>query len=163
MKRMRGKHGAYRIYIGGVLLYLILGAILAVPAQATENTLNPFVPGPSSSLSVPSGSDDASVLAYYDYLSLQHSNSLKETYNYNWQNFLMTYAVIAAALISLYFFAFAWYARRRVADLYPVEVFNGIITERGGPIDAFNYAVWTILGIYMVYYTVIQIIYGQIY
>jgi hypothetical protein len=66
-------------------------------------------------------------------------------------------------LISLYFFAFAWYARRRSGDLYPVEVFNGIITERNGPVDPFNYAVWAILGIYIVYYTVIQVLYGQLY
>jgi hypothetical protein len=152
-----------RVYAGGVLVYLILGALLAVPAYATENTLSPLVPVPGSSRNVPTGSDDASVLAYYDYLNLRHANSLKETYLYDWQGFLVTYALIAAALISLYFFAFAWYARRRAGDLYPVEVYNGFLTERNGPVDAFNYAVWAILGIYMVYYTVIQLLYGQLY
>ncbi|HEY5527821.1 MAG TPA: hypothetical protein VIL51_00015 [Thermoleophilia bacterium] len=152
-----------RIYIIGVVFYLLLGVILAVPAYATENSLNPIAPVPGSSFNVPTGSDDASVLAYYDYLNLQHSNSLKETYLYDWQDFLVTYALIAAALIALYFFAFAWYARRSSGDLYPVEVFNGFITERGGPVDPFNWAAWSILGIYMVYYTVIQVIYGQLY
>lgn len=164
MTRIRSKtRGVYRVYIAGVVLYLLLGGLLAYPAYATENTLNPVAPVPASTMNVPTGSDDASVLAYYDYLNLQHAGTLTETYNYNWQNFLVTYMMIAAALISLYFFAFAWYARRRSADLYPVEVFNGFITERNGPVDAFNYGVWTILVIYMIYYTVIQLIYGQIY
>ena len=165
MSRMRSakSRGIVRFYVVGVVLYLLLGAILAYPAYATENTLNPLVPVPASTMRVPTGSDDASVLAYYDYLNLQHANSLKETYHYNWQNFMVTYAVITAALISLYFFAFAWYGKRRSGDLYPVEVFNGFLTERNGPVDVFNYAVWAILGIYLVFYTVIQIIYGQIY
>lgn len=164
MTRSRSRtRGVYRIYIAGVVLYLILGALLAYPAYATENTLNPLVPVPGSTMRVPTGSDDASVLAYYDYLNLQHANTLKETYDFRWQNFIVTYTIIAAALISLYFFAFAWYARRRSGDLYPVEVYNGFITERNGPVDAFNYAVWAIIGIYMVFYTVIQLIYGQIY
>jgi hypothetical protein len=160
----RKPRGMVRLYLVGAIVYLLLGAILAVPAYATENTLNPFIPVPGyTGQAVPTGSDDAAVQAYYDYLNLEHSRSLTETYHYNWENFITTYAVIAAALISLYFFAFAWYARRRSLDLYPVEVFNGVITERSGPIDAFNYAVWSILGIYIIWYVVIQLIYGQIY
>ncbi len=160
---LRRPRGIVRFYLAGVVLYLVLGAILAVPAAATENTFNPIVPVPVSVSGVPTGSDDASVQAYYDYLNLVHANSLKETYHFSWGNFFITYALIAAVLIALYFFAFAWYARRRAGDLYPVEVYNGFITERGGPVDAFNYAAWAILGIYMVWYLVIQLIYGQIY
>ncbi|MCL5736023.1 MAG: hypothetical protein M1274_10635 [Actinobacteria bacterium] len=165
MTRLRGpkSRALRRFYLGGVVVYLILGALLAYPAYATENTLNPVVPVPAWSTNVPTGSDDASVQAYYDYLSLEHFSTMKETYHFNWQNFTVTWAVIAAALISLYFFAFAWYARRRSGDLYPVEVYNGFITERNGPIDMFNYAVWAILGIYAIFYMVIQLIYGQIY
>lgn len=161
--RSRRSPGVIRFYLVGAVIYLLLGILLAVPAYATENTLNPLVPVPSHTSRVPTGSDDASVQAYYDYLNLEHANTLKETYHFNWQNFIVTYAMIAAALISLYFFAFAWYARRRSGDLYPVEVFNGLLTERAGPVDAFNYAVWGILGIYMIWYIVIQLIYGQIY
>jgi ABC-type multidrug transport system permease subunit len=161
--RHRWSRGIVRFYVVGVVVYLLLGVLLAVPAYATENTLNPLVPVPAGTTKVPTGSDDASVQAYYDYLNLEHAGTLKETYHFNWQNFIVTYAVIAAALISVYFFAFAWYAKRRSGDLYPVEVFNGVVTERAGPIDAFNYAVWGILGIYMLWYIVIQLIYGQIY
>ncbi len=159
----RKSRGVIRFYLAGAVIYLFLGALLAVPAYATENTLNPIVPVPAHTTRVPTGSDDASVKAYYDYLALEHASSLKETYHFNWQNFIVTYALIAVVLISLYFFAFAWYARRRSGDLYPVEVFNGLLTERAGPVDAFNYAVWSILGIYMIWYIVLQLIYGQIY
>ena len=162
-QRSRRSRGIVRFYLVGAVIYLLLGALLAVPAYATENTLNPLVPVPAHTTKVPTGSDDASVSAYYDYLNLEHAGSLKETYHFNWQNFIVTYAMIAAALISLYFFAFAWYSRRRSEDLYPVEAFNGLLTERAGPIDAFNYAVWSILGIYMIWYIVIQLMYGQIY
>jgi hypothetical protein len=165
MTRIHGDRprGIIRFYLAGAVVYLLLGALLAVPAYATENTLNPIVPVPAHTSNVPTGSDDASVRAYYDYLNLEHANTLKETYHFSWQNFIITYALIAAVLISMYFFAFAWYSRRRSKDLYPVEVFNGLLTERAGPIDVFNYAVWTILGIYMLWYIVIQLIYGQIY
>jgi hypothetical protein len=159
----RGRHGIVRFYLAGAAVYLLLGALLAVPAYATENTLNPIAPVPAHTTKVPTGSDDASVRAYYEYLNLEHASSLKETYHFNWQNFMVVYALLAAALVSLYFFAFAWYAKRRSGDLYPVEVYNGLLTERAGPIDAFNYAVWAILGIYMVWYLVLQLIYGQIY
>ena len=152
-----------RIYVITVITYVLLGLLLTIPAYATENTANPIVPIPGPSVSVPTGSDDVSVLAYYDYLNLRHANSLKETYNYDWQTFLVTYGLIAAVLIAFYFFVFAWYARRRRSDLYPVEVYNGFITERGGPVEPFNYAAWSILGIYMIYYVAIQLTYGQLY
>jgi hypothetical protein len=164
MANRRGKpFGISRFFVAGVVVYLLLGVLLAYPAYATENTNNPFVPVPHGNVDVPTGSDDASVLAYYDYLNRQHAATLQETYTFNWQNFLITYAIIAAALISLYFFAMVWYSRKRSGDLYPVEAYNGFITERNGPVDVLNYAVAAILGIYMLYYTVVDLIYGQIY
>ena len=39
-------------------------------------------------------------------------------------------------------------------DLYPVEVYNAIITERGGPVDTFNWVLYAVLLSYMAYYTV---------
>ena len=53
--------------------------------------------------------------------------------------------------------------RRHQGDLYPVEVYNAYITERGGPIDSFNWATYAILLTYMAYYTVINLIFGQYY
>jgi hypothetical protein len=161
--RGRAEKTVRRIYVITVIAYLLVGVLLTIPAYATETTSNPIVPIPGPAVSVPTGSDDVSVLAYYDYLNLRHANSLRETYIYDWQTFLVTYGVIAAVLVFFYFFVFAWHARRRQADLYPVEVYNGFLTERGGPVDPFNYAAWAILGIYMVYYTVIQLMYGQLY
>jgi hypothetical protein len=152
-----------RIYLVSVIFYLLLGIVMTIPAYATENSLNPIAPVPGSTSIVPTGSDDLSVQAYYDYLNQQHLMSLKEAYIYDWQGFLTTYLLIAVVLIAFYAFVYAWYARRRKADLYPVEVYNGYLTERGGPVDPFNYATWAILGIYMVYYVVIQLIYGQLY
>jgi hypothetical protein len=162
-KRAKAERTMRLIYVVTVVTYLLLGPLLAIPAYATENTFNPIAPIPGPSTVVPTGSDDTSVLAYYDYMNLRHLNSIKETYIYDWQAFLVTYAIIAAVMVFFFFFVFAWYARRRSADLYPVEVYNGLLTERGGPVDPFNHAAWAILGIYVAYYTVIQLTYGQLY
>jgi hypothetical protein len=153
------------LYIIVVVLYLLIGLVFVGPALATDeqHTLNPVAPIPTSSSRVPTGNDDATVQAYYDYLNTQQLSTLREQYVFNWQNFVVTYLEMAVFVIVFLFLAFAWYARRKTADIYPIEVFNGVITERAGPVDPFNWAVYSILGTYMVYYIVVHLIYGQLY
>ncbi len=44
-----------------------------------------------------------------------------------------------------------------------MEVYNGYITERGGPVDSFNWATYAILVGLVIAYVVWNLIYGQMY
>lgn len=157
-----------RIMIVSVALYGLLGGLLIYTAHEAyaQQTLSSVYPsmGKTLDMQVPTGSDDASVKKFYEYLALRHVGTLEETYIFNWYYFNTMYLVIGTGLIVFYFLTFSWYARvRKQGDLYPVEVYNAYITERGGPVDPFNWAVYSILLIYMVYYTVINLTLGQYY
>lgn len=154
-----------RIVAVTVVLYVLLGAVLVYQAYAQQTLSSVYpVPGKQLNMKIPTGSDDATVLRYYDYLALRHVGTLQETYQVNWYYQGTVYLVIGTALIVFYFLTFSWYARtRHQGDLYPVEVYNAYITERGGPIDSFNWATYAILLSYMVYYTVINLMFAQYY
>jgi hypothetical protein len=152
------------LYVFVTLGYLLLGLILVAPAIATtQHTINQVAPIPTISSQVPTGNDDATVEKYYDYLNLQNLSTLSEQYLFNWQFFTITYLLAAAFIFVFYVFILAWYSRLRRLDLYPVEVFNGVITERSGPVDPLSWGTFSIAGIYCVYYIVIHLIYGQLY
>jgi hypothetical protein len=151
-----------RAYVGAVVAYAILA--LAFVAVAYGQTRQSTIPLPTYTfLRPPSGSSDVVVERYFEYLNLQSVGNLTESYFPNWVGLIEAFGYGAVFLIILYFFVYAWFARRRTGDLYPVEVYNGYITERGGPVDPFNWATYTILVSYMVYYSVVNILYGQMY
>ncbi len=155
------------LFIATAVMYAVLGGVLIFQARAqqTQSSIYPApTRGPQQNVPVPTGSDDASVKAFFDYNALRHVSTLRETYivdPYYWGTMYLT---IGLLLLVLYFLTFAWYARvRRRADLYPVEVYNAVITERGGPVDTFNWVVYAVLLSYMVYYTVTNLAFGQYY
>ena len=156
----------YLVATASFLLLTLFVTAQAIAQGETTTTLPALQgaannPGPFNS--VPTGSDDATVRQYYNYLNLRVLNGYHEMYGVS--GFFLGWGLGAAAalLIVLYLFVFAWYARQRTQDLYPVEVYNGYITERAGPVDAFNYVLYAILAGLMVAYTVWNIIYGQMY
>lgn len=152
------------LYVGVTLGYLLIGLIIVGPALATQQqTINPLAPIPSQSSAVPTGNDDATVQQYYDYLELQNLATMREQYLFDWQNFSITYLETAAFILVFYVFVLAWYSKLRKLDLYPVEVFNGVITERSGPVDPLSWGTFSIVGVYCIYYIVIHLIYGQLY
>jgi hypothetical protein len=146
-------------------LYALFGGALVYRAyaQQTYSWVIPTLNKPHN-LTVPTGSDDASVKAFFDYNALRHAASLQETYANNPYYLGTMYLIIGIFLILTYVVTFAWFARiRGRGDLYPVEVYNGYLTERGGPVDMFNWVTYVILLSYMVVYTVVNLIGGQYY
>ncbi len=152
-----------RLYVLAAVLYVLLGFTLIANAYARGQEVNPMIPVPSEYTDVPTGSDDEAVEAYYDYLNYRHLDELNQTYLFDPLGITTIYGILGGILVISYFFAFAWHARMSRGDLYPVEVFNGYLSERGGPVDPFNWAVYAILIAYMVYYTVVHLIFGQYY
>lgn len=153
---------AKRLYVLSVGIYALLAAIFTGLAYAQPRST--VVPLPSQSfLRPPSGSSDAVVERYFKYLHLQNLGNIGQTQGINWVGILDAFAFGAAFLVILYFLVFAWFARRRSGDLYPVEVYNGYITERNGGIDAFNWAAYAVILIYGVFYIAMSLRFGQIY
>jgi len=158
-------HSSFRwLYVFVTIGYLLVGLIVVAPAIATtQHTINQVAPIPTYSSQVPTGNDDATVEQYYNYLNLQHLNTLQEQYLFSWQFFTITYLLLAVFIFVFYVFVLSWYSRMKKLDLYPVEVFNGVITERSGPVDPLSRGTFGIVGVYCVYYIVIHLIYGQLY
>ncbi len=150
-----------RFYAVTAILYALLGLLFIqramaqtrVPVSVYTNDIEP----------VPTGNDDETVMRYYDYLYLRHLRNFQETYFTNPLLLSWVYGVLGAGLLVIYAFTFGWYSRRLHHDLYPVEVYNGYIAERGGPVDPFNWAVYGVLLAYMAYYTVTCVVFGQQY
>lgn len=152
------------VYLVTVALYVLLGFVLISAAYAQQASQSELLPVPSNTtLKVPTGNADVTVQSYFHYLQLQELGGLTERYVISPVGLIEMYGVGGAFLVVLYFLMFAWYARLRRDDLYPVEVYNGYVTERGGKIDAFNFAVWAIMLAYAVAYISLSLIYGQIY
>lgn len=148
------------------VMYAALGGLLIYSAWA-QQTQSFAVPAPTRQPvqgPVPTGSDDKAVDGFFAYNNLRHVSTLQETYIIDPYYWGTLYLITGVVLIVLYTLTISWYTRqRRRADLYPVEVYNGLISERNGPVDALNYSIWAILLIYMVYYTVANLMFGQYY
>jgi hypothetical protein len=142
------------IYI--LIGFLFIGAqVYAQPFKSASETGN--------IRRVPTGHDSVTVQKYYDYLNESRLLTLNETYVIDASALSWSYGFLGVILIIFFFFIFAWYARLMKHDLYPVESYNGYITERGGPVDYFNYAFYAIIISFSIYYFVVQMLYGQLY
>jgi hypothetical protein len=152
------------LMIGTTVMYALLGGFVIYQAYAQQTyswvlpTLNkPF-------LKVPTGADDKAVSAFFDYNQLRHLASLQETYFVDPYYLGTMYLIIGVILVTFYALSLSWFSRqRRKGDLYPVEVYNGYITERSGPVDWMNWLLYAVLLCYMVTYTVVNLIGGQYY
>jgi hypothetical protein len=146
-------------------LYAAMGGLLILNAYAQETRSSIFpTPNVPVAMKVPTGSDDAQAKAFFRYNDLRELSTMQEQYFVDPYLWGTMYLVIGGVLIVLYFLTFAWFSKvRHGPDLYPVEVYNAYIAERSGPIDVFNWVVWAVLLSYMVYYTVINLMFGQFY
>jgi len=149
------------IYIVTSALYVLAGFVLSYQAYAQTRITNYITESPITS--VPTGHGSSTVQAYYDYLWLRDLQQFTETYQNNPRILSWIYGILAGLIILFYFFIFAWYTRYKSHDLYPVEVYNGYISERASPIDPYTWAVSTIVFGYAVYYIVINLVFGQFY
>jgi hypothetical protein len=152
-------------FVATAVLYAVMGGLLVYSAYAQETRSSIFpTPNQPVAMKVPTGSDDAAAKAFFRYNDLREVGTMQEQYFIDPYLWGTMYLVIGGVLIVLYFLTFAWYSRvRRGPDLYPVEVYNAYIAERSGPIDVLNWVVWSVLLSYMVYYTVINLMFGQYY
>jgi len=114
-------------------------------------------------INVPTGSDDATVLDYYDYLQLRHLQQQTETYFVNTVDLTITYGILGGVLAIFTTLTFMWYSRDRKAGLYPVEVYNGYIAEGAGHVDLFVWANYAAMVAFMGWYIWWNLTFGQWY
>jgi hypothetical protein len=152
------------LMIATTVMYALLGGFVVYQAyaQQTYSWVIPTLNKPY--LKVPTGADDKSVSAFFDYNQLRHLASLQETYFVDPYYLGTMYLIIGVVLLAFYMVSLSWFSRQRSrGDLYPVEVYNGYLTERSGPIDKLSWVMWAVLLSYMIVYTVVNLIGGQYY
>lgn len=153
-----------RLYIASVAAYVVLGFVFAGVAYAQLERIGPsFTSTPVTK--VPTGSDDSTVQAYYNYLQLRHLQQQVGTYGVNSVDLVIIYGILGAVLLLFAALAWAWSSRQKrgTPGLYPVEVYNGYMTERSAPVDAFTWANYAIMLSFMVFYIWWDITFGQWY
>ncbi len=153
-----------RLYAAIVAAYVALGFVFAGVAYAQMERIGPsFTTTPV--VKVPTGSDDATVQAYYNYLQLRHLQQQVETYGVNSVDLVIIYGILGGVLLIFAALTWAWFARQRRGQpgLYPVEVYNGYMTERGSPVDAIAWSNYAVMLSFMVFYIWWNLTFGQWY
>ncbi len=151
-----------RFYVWSVIAYVALGFVFVGQAYATWERMGaPITTQPV--IKVPTGNDDKTVEAYYDYLQLRHLQNQNETYSVQATPLLIVYGVLGGTLFILFTMVWMWYSKRRPdsAGLYPVEVYNGYIAERGGVVEPFTYANYGLMVAFSAWYVWWNIAFGQ--
>lgn len=112
---------------------------------------------------VPTGSDEATVSDYYDYLYEHYLRQIDQTFDLEpitllWWGFWLALLVggVGAAV---------WWQRstRATSEPYPVESYNGYITEGNGPVGGFLTVFFIGVVIWLLAITVAHLVQGQIY
>ncbi len=153
-----------RLYVFGVVVYIALGFVFAGVAYAQMERIGPsFTTNPVTK--VPTGSDDVTVQKYYDYLQLRHLQQQVETYGVSSVTLVIVYGILGATLLLFAALAWIWFSRQKrgAPGLYPVEVYNGYITERADPVDAFAWSNYAVMLAFMVFYIWWDLVFGQWY
>lgn len=148
-------------------------ALLTIPhAPATAGTTLPYW----NPRHVPTGSATSVEDRYWNYLwaHLLQSGPGQQT-AIHWAGLVIVFIwVVVLSILSYLLVTQAYYNQNKrgaatdptgpeVQDLYPVESYNGVISERNGGVDAFNLVLYAMLlayGLGIVFY---QILNGQVY
>jgi hypothetical protein len=153
-----------RLYALAAIAYIALGFVFVGVAYAQMERIGPsFTATPV--IQVPTGSDDVTVQKYYDYLQLRHLQQQTLTYGVNTVDLVIIYGVLGATLLIFAAITWAWFTRQKrgTPGLYPVEVYNGYITERGSPVDAIAWSNYAVMLAFMVFYIWWNLTFGQWY
>lgn len=125
---------------------------------------------------VPSGSSQGQEDRYFNYLwKLDFINGPHQQVNVQWASIITVALWIGVLVLLAYLLTNGSYHEQNkrglatdpngpeIQDLYPVEAYNGIITERNGAVDKFNYFLYAIVIAFAVGLMLSQILNGQVY
>lgn len=111
---------------------------------------------------VPSGNTPEQVQAYYQYLLAHYINPTM-------QNIAMNYFLVGvtlgwvAIITGLFFIYFRRVRNEKPSKLYPVETYNGYISESNGGTGVFLAIFFALVVLWLLYITVSNLTQGQLY
>lgn len=111
---------------------------------------------------VPTGNTPEIVQAYYEYLLAHYITPTTQNIATNWTiiGLVTGWVIIVTGVIFLYF--------RRVrsekpSKLYPVETYNGYISESNGGTGLFLYIFFSLVVLWLLWVTISNLTQGQLY
>jgi hypothetical protein len=112
---------------------------------------------------VPTGSDGEAVSEYYDYLYNHYVTEINQTYRVNVTTLLWWGFFVVILVGSIYLATRLQRATRSRGEPYPVESYNGYITETNGPTGPFLMIVFGGIVVWLLGITIFHLVQGQIY
>lgn len=111
---------------------------------------------------VPTGDTPEIVQAYYQYLLAHYINPTVQNTATNW--FLVGVVLGWVAIVTgLFFVYFRRVRSEKPSKLYPVETYNGYISESNAGTGIFLYVFFALVVLWLLYITVGDLTQGQIY
>ena len=111
---------------------------------------------------VPTGDTPEVVQAYYQYLLAHYINPTTQNIVTNW--FLVGVVLAWVTIVTgLFFIYFRRSRSEKPSRLYPVETYNGYISESNADVGVFLYVFFALVVLWVLYITIGDLTQGQIY
>jgi hypothetical protein len=111
---------------------------------------------------VPSGDTPEIVEQYYEYLLQHYINPLAQNTGLNWIIVAVTLGWVAI-VAALFFIYFRRSRSEKPSQLYPVETYNGYISESNAGTGTFLFIFFALVVLWLLYTTISDLTMGQIY
>lgn len=111
---------------------------------------------------VPTGNTPEIIQAYYQYLLAYYINPTVQNVT---TNYLLVGVVVGwvAIITGLFFIYFRRARNEKPSVLYPVETYNGYISESNAGVGIFLYIFFALVVLWLLYMTVSNLTQGQLY
>jgi hypothetical protein len=111
---------------------------------------------------VPTGNTPEQVQAYYEHLLAQYINPVSQNLATNWLLVGVTLGWVAI-VTALFFIYFRRARSEKPSKLYPVETYNGYISESNAGTGLFLYIFFALVILWVLYTTITNLTQGQLY
>lgn len=111
---------------------------------------------------VPTGDTPEAVAAYYQYLLAHYINPTAQNIGTNWFFIGITLGWVAI-VTGLFFIYFRRVRSEKPSRLYPVETYNGYISESNADTGIFLYVFFGLVVLWLLYITIANLTQGQLY
>lgn len=111
---------------------------------------------------VPSGNTPEAVQAYYEYLLAHYINPVTQNVTTNYFLIGVTLGWVAV-LTGIVFIYFRRARSEKPSELYPVETYNGYISESNAGTGLFLYVFFALVVLWLLWVTVSNLTQGQLY
>lgn len=111
---------------------------------------------------VPSGNTPEAVQAYYQYLLAFYINPTVQNVTTNYFLVGVTFGWVAI-IAGLFFIYFRRARNEKPSRLYPVETYNGFISESNAGVGVFLAVFFALVVLWLLYITVSNLTQGQLY